>query len=138
MASLKFLESAVDHAKQAIEKLEKKLQRIKKAEESNWENNPYYYGESDKKQCLKEIENKKNKLAEYESMLYEAKERESSRNIKVIVDFLNKWKNKVLDHYIDALEKYYGLVKEIKSVRDEMNNYAWKSNNYTIAENIYI
>ena len=45
MASIEFITQRIEGKKKEIAKLESKLSRIEKAKASNWENNPYYYGE---------------------------------------------------------------------------------------------
>lgn len=43
MATVEFLQKRVAGKEKEIKTLEKKLERIKKAEASNWEKNPYHY-----------------------------------------------------------------------------------------------
>lgn len=53
--------------------------------------------------CLEELNQKKEKLeAELKTII----EKESSRDIKIIVDFLNVWKNNVKNFYKDCLPKW--------------------------------
>ena len=47
MASIDFIQKRIAGKEKEIDKLEKKLARILRAKESNWENNPYFYDERD-------------------------------------------------------------------------------------------
>ena len=49
MATVEFIQKRIEGKEKEISKLEKKLERILKAESTNWEVNPYYYRESDKR-----------------------------------------------------------------------------------------
>lgn len=96
-----------------IGKLEKKLVRLQKAEAGGWkENNPYYYSESDLKWCLKDLEAAKEALAKYQAELQAIQEKAASRNVAVILEFLDGWKARSRDfyqgrfpHYLEELEK---------------------------------
>ena len=100
MASIEFIEKRLDGKKKELEKLEKKLSRILKAEESNYEkDNPYYYSDYDKKSTLKEINVCKNDIIKYEEQLTSEIEKSNSRNIPAILDFLAKWKERVYTFY---------------------------------------
>ena len=115
--SIETLNKRIENCKLNIEKLEKKLTRILKAEESNYElNNPYYYNGYDKKHTLKEIEEAKANLIKYESQLQQAQEKASSRNVQVIIDFLQAWKNKVYNLYERAIIEASKMYKELKSL----------------------
>ena len=106
MASIEFIQKRIDGYKKTIEKLEKKLERIEKAEASNWENNPYYYIPSDKKYTLRDLENARQSLAEFEDKLAEATEKANSRDVKAILDFLADWKDRMYDYFIESLPRY--------------------------------
>ena len=121
MASVDFIQKRLDGKKAELEKLEKKLTRILKAEESNYElNNPYYYSDYDKKYCLRDIENCKNDIIKYESQLQCEVEKSNSRDIPAILDFLAKWKERVYEFYKKDLNKYF-IEKEI--LRQAFLNY---------------
>lgn len=114
MASREFIEKRIEGKKKEIEKLEKKLARIEKAQASNWENNPYYYNERDLNYTTKELEQAREGLAKYEEDLAIYDHKANSRNIQVILDFLESWKQRVreyyeesIPHYIKAREAYY-------------------------------
>ena len=119
MATVEFLNKRVEGKKAEIEKLEKKLARIIKAEKTNWEVNPYYYSPSDKRWAEKDLEVAKNALADYEAKLEVELNKASSRNVQVIIDFLDNWKKESLAYYKEmfpkyqeALEEYYRIDRE--------------------------
>lgn len=115
MAKIEFILKRIESSKSNIEKLEKKLARIQKAAESNYEtNNPYYYSDYDLRVTTKDLASARANLAKYEAQLEELNTKAASRNVTVILDFLNNWKNNVsefyhrsLPKYIDRLNKYY-------------------------------
>lgn len=107
MASIEFIEKRISGAEDKLVKLENKLERILKAEASNWENNPYYYNEYDKKYCLREIEETKNSLEKYKNQLTNETEKANSRDVQIIIDFLENWKQRVYDFYKKGLTKYF-------------------------------
>lgn len=72
MTSVEFLQRCVDSKKAEIEKLQKKLDRIHKAEASGWKNNPYSYDECDLKWTTKDLEVAKVVLEGYQFKLSEA------------------------------------------------------------------
>lgn len=114
MATVEFLTKRVEGKKAEIAKLEKKLERIEKAKATNWEVNPYYYRESDFKWTTRDLNEAREALAGYESKLKEAQDKASSRNVKVILDFLQKWQDDSFEFYKEmiplwlmAREEYY-------------------------------
>lgn len=108
MASMEFIKKRIIGKEKEIEKLEKKLVRIKKAEAGNWEtNNPYYYDEGDLKRCLKDIEAAQKALENYKAQLIVETEKANSRNVQIIIDFLEMWKANVRNYYTRGLKSYY-------------------------------
>lgn len=106
MASREFIEKRIEGKKKEIEKLEKKLARIEKAQASNWENNPYYYNEHDLKYTTKDLEQAREGLAKYEEDLAIYDHKANSRNIQVIIDFLEAWKQRVREYYEESIPRY--------------------------------
>ena len=83
------LKDRIESFKNKLKKLEKKLDHILKAEQSNYqENNPYYYNDYDKRVTLREIEDIKMSIEKYEAQLTVEVEKANSRNVQIIVDFL--------------------------------------------------
>ena len=121
----------IEGKQKEITKLEKKLARIRKVESQNWEEpNPYYYSEYDLKYCLRDLEEAQNGLEKYQEELKVILEKESSRNVKVILDFLEMWKGMVKNFYeaslpkwIEAREAYY---KADSNYCDEFNRGDWR------------
>ena len=140
MASVETLEKRINSKEKAIEKLQKKLDRIEKAKASNWVQNPYYYGERDLKYTLRDLQQAQEDLENYEAALKVAKEKEASRNVKVILDFLEVWKARVFEHYQKSVEQYIPLREEFyqkrKAYREQEQKYfrenhirTWKDEN---------
>lgn len=107
MASIEFIQKRITGKEKELDKLTKKLERIRKAEAGNWEvNNPYYYSENDLKWCLKDIESAQKALDDYKAQLVSETEKANSRNVKVIVDFLEGWKERNRSFYIKSFARY--------------------------------
>lgn len=106
MATREYLESRVEGKQKEIAKLEKKLERILKAQASNWENNPYYYSENDLKWTTKDLESAKKALADWELKLSQQIEKDNSRDVVAILQFLEAWKERVTSYYKAEFEKF--------------------------------
>ena len=118
------LTKRIESAKKNIVTLEKKLQRILKAEASNYEkDNPYYYSDSDKRSTLKELEETKRKLTDYDEELQQAQEKEASRNVQVIIDFLQGWKNRVYKIYEDAILEARDMWAQIREMAKQFHGW---------------
>lgn len=99
MASIEYITKRIEGKQKEITKLEKKLARILKAKESDYEeNNPYGYSDYDLKWVTKDIEEAKNALTKYEAELATATEKAESRNVAAIVEFLEGWKNRMREY----------------------------------------
>lgn len=94
-----------------IKKLEAKLARIEKAEASGWEDNPYYYDESDKRWTIRDLDRAKESLESYKESLKKETEKANSRNIKAIVDFLNDWENRTVE-FLKEEKKAYDIAEK--------------------------
>ena len=119
MATVEFLEARVAGKEKELEKLEKKMERIRKAEATNWEVNPYYYHERDIKYTERDIEKCKKALDEYKAQLAKQVEKDNSRDIKVILEFLEDWKARVREYYISSYPRYVEAKKEYYRVDHE-------------------
>lgn len=106
MATIEFINKRIEGKEKEIAKLEKKMERIRKAEASNWENNPYYYGERDIRITTRELEQARTALEDYQKMLTAETEKANSRNIQVIIDFLNDWQARVRAYHLESLPRY--------------------------------
>ena len=127
MASIEFIEKRIAGKEKEIAKLEAKIERINKAKATNWEVNPYYYGEADLRYAMNDLAIAKTALDGYRNDLIKANEKAESRNVKVIVDFLEAWKarnkeyyGKMFPKYIEAKKEYYKLSGEITEKRNNL------------------
>lgn len=133
MASIEYITKRIEGKQKEITKLEGKLARIEKAKASNWENNPYYYGEDDLRWTLKDLTTAREALAKYEAQLTAENEKAASRNVTAILEFLENWKAKVMEYYTErfarylvALEEYYQKSREHC---DWFNHGGWRQEN---------
>ena len=106
MASIEFLQQRVEGKEKELDKLNKKMDRILKAEASGWQDNPYYYHEIDKKYTARDIEQAQKALEDYKAKLAKEQEKANSRNVKAIVDFLEAWKNRVREYHINCVPEF--------------------------------
>lgn len=107
MATMEFIQKRISGKENEIDKLTKKLARIRKAEAGGWDrNNPYLYSESDLRRCLKDLEAAKEALAKYQAELQTATEKAASRNVTVILEFLEGWKVRSRKFYTDSFGRY--------------------------------
>lgn len=104
--TIETLNKRIEGKEKEIARLEKKLERIRKVEASGWEVNPYYYSNYDLRVTTRELAEAKESLENYKAMLVKETEKANSRNIKVILDFLEDWKARVREFHIDALPRY--------------------------------
>lgn len=116
MANIEFLTKRINGKKAEIAKLEAKLERIAKAKATNWEVNPYYYHESDERYTTRDLERAKTALADYEAKLATENEKAASRNVKVILDFLEMWKQRVFNYYKGGLEELNEMEESVKAL----------------------
>lgn len=106
MASIEFIQKRIAGKEKEVAKLEKKIERILKAKASNWENNPYYYNENDLKWASKDLESAKAGLEKYRADLAEATAKAESRDVKIILEFLEGWKAQSRKFYMDSVDRY--------------------------------
>ena len=108
MASIDFITKRIEGKEKELNKLNKKLERIRKVEAQNWNDpNPYYYSEYDLRYTLKDIEAAQKALENYKEQLAVETEKANSRNVPAIVEFLNNWKARMKDFYTKGLKEYY-------------------------------
>lgn len=119
MASIEFIQKRIAGKEKELDKLNKKLERIRKVEAQNWEDpNPYYYHERDLKYTLRDIEEAQKALDKYKAQLIAETEKANSRNVPAIIEFLDGWKARVTKFYADGLVEYFN---EKKLVHDLYN-----------------
>lgn len=135
MLTIETLEKRIQNKENELIKLEKKLERILKAEKSNYkDNNPYYYTECDKKYCLRDIEFVKDDINRYKEQLQINIEKANSRDVKIIVDFLNNWKERVYHYYEEDLSEYYDEKSKVKRLYDKFLKLSY-AEKYELGEN---
>ena len=119
--TIETLKQRLANAQSKLEKANKKYERILKAAEYNYqENNPYYYDEYDKRCCERDIEELTANIEKYSEMLTCEVEKSNSRDVKIILDFLNAWKCSYYNRCEVDLIAYY---EEKQVVRDAFNEY---------------
>lgn len=106
MASIEYIQKRVEGKEKEIAKLEKKMERILKAQATGWEVNPYWYHEDDLKWTARDIERAKATLEKYMADLKTATEKANSRNVTAILEFLEMWKKQVSKFYHKTFENY--------------------------------
>lgn len=122
MASIEFITKRIEGKEKEIDKLNKKLERIRKAEATGWTVNPYYYHESDLKYTIRDIEVAQKALEDYKAQLIAETEKANSRNVPAIVDFLNGWKIRVISHFTNGLMEYYLEKEYVHNLYRQMKN----------------
>ena len=115
MASVEFITKRIEGKEKELEKLTKKMERIRKAEATGWTVNPYYYSEYDIRVTTRDIEDAQRALDNYKAQLATETEKDNSRNVEVILAFLEGWKARVRWQYTAGLTEYY---EEKQAVRE--------------------
>lgn len=137
MANIQFIEKRIAGKEKELEKLNKKLERIYKAQATNWEVNPYYYHESDIKYTLRDIDYAQKALDNYKAQLESEIEKANSRDVKVIIDFLNMWKTRVHKFYEAGLTEYYAEKKAYMDAGRRINTFEYRTQERKDAEYEY-
>jgi cell division septum initiation protein DivIVA len=125
MASVDFITKRIAGKEKELEKLTKKMERIRKAEATNWEVNPYYYSEYDIRSTTRDIEDAQKALDNYKAQLVAETEKNNSRNVTVILNFLESWKARVRFYYVSGLTDYYEEKQAIKELYSKITQYAY-------------
>lgn len=112
MASIEFITKRIEGKEKEIKKLESKLARIKKAQATDWEVNPYCYDERELKWTTRDLEAARVALDEYRTQLAAETEKANSRNVPAILEFLADWKVKVINYYERTFPAYLNAKKE--------------------------
>lgn len=129
MASIEFITKRIEGKEKELEKLNKKLARIRKAEATGWTVNPYYYHESDLKYTLRDIEAAQKALDGYKAELMAETEKANSRNVPAIVEFLNGWKVRVTSHFMNGLMEYYTEKEYVHELYTKITRYSYCEDN---------
>lgn len=128
MASIEFITKRIEGAEKKLDKLNKKLARIRKVEAQNWEDpNPYFYNRNDLKWTLRDIEEAEKALAGYREQLVAETEKANSRNVPVIVEFLDSWKLRVQSYYLNGLQEYYLEKEYVGELYNKIGHYYYEA-----------
>lgn len=111
-SSIEFLQQRVDGANKRIVSLKKRLERIQRAKELDWKVNPYYYDESDLRSTQRDLEEAEASLEKYKNQLTKEIQKSASRNVKVIIEFLDNWKKELFEIYDEAFKELFRISSE--------------------------
>jgi len=120
MATSETIKKKIENATKKLENLKKKLARIEEARNSGWKKNPYYYSEYDLKYTLRDISECEARLVSLKEMLKEIEDKENSRNILPILNFLALWKGRVFEYYKKAIDAYWDEREELDRFHKEL------------------
>lgn len=137
MASIEFIQKRIAGKEKEIEKINKKIERIRKAEATGWEVNPYYYSERDLKYALRDLEEAQKGLADYKAQLSVEHEKAQSRNVTAILEFLEYWKKRVFAFYDADLREAFAAEEELRKLRRELENKIYGTDEYKAAHEAY-
>lgn len=137
MASIDFIQKRIAGKEKEIDKLEKKLVRIRKAEASGWEDNPYYYCESDLRWTLQDLEAAKQGLEKYRADLAAAQEKAGSRNVPAILEFLEMWKKRCTEFYGNGLKAYFDEKQQVTDLYHAYSAHEYGSDDYKTGKAAY-
>ena len=102
-----WIEKRIEGKQTELDKLEKKMERIKKAQASDYkENNPYYYSDYDFRSTTKDIERAKADIEKYKQDMETEISKAKSRNVPVITEFLNDWEQKSIEYFTKEEQVY--------------------------------
>lgn len=130
MASIDFLNKRIEGKKKEISNMEKRLQRIRKAEASGWEVNPYCYDESDLRYALQDIQRLNGELKGYQDKLQVEMQKSASRNIPIINQFLDIWEQNYIQYFSDNLNKIFQETEYTVRLLRNAQQYAYGSAEY--------
>ena len=123
MATAEFIQKRIVGKEKELEKLNKKLERIRRVKAQNWEDpNPYYYHESDLKYTLRDIAEAQKALEKYKAQLAAEQEKAASRNVPVIVEFLNNWRDRVLEFHLEKFKEYYDEKQHVSDLYSKVED----------------
>lgn len=121
MANKLVLQKKIDSKTAKIEKANQKLNRLQGKLEGAvdaWDKEHLQYEISSLIRSLKVLEAE---VEEYQKQLNAELEKDSKRNIKVLIEFLDGWKKRVRESYYDGIKDYYDT-KEYADAEWEKGN----------------
>lgn len=125
MASIEFITKRIAGKEKELEKLNKKMERIRKAEATGWKVNPYYYSDYDIRVTTRDIEDAQKALEDYKAQLVAETEKSNSRNVEIILTFLESWKARVRWYYTAGLTDYYSEKEAIRDLYKKIDHYSY-------------
>lgn len=138
MATLEFIQKRIAGKEKEIEKLTKKMARIEKAKESNWEeNNPYMYSEYDLRITTRELKEAHEGLEKYRQQLQQEQEKANSRNVAAILEFLDGWKTRMFNFYNEGLTAAYAEKAAVQALGKKTDSFEWGTEEYKAAKAEY-
>lgn len=121
MASVDFIQKRIAGKEKELDKLTKKLERIRKVEAQNWEDpNPYFYHESDLRSTIRDIDEVTLAIESYKKQLIAEQEKAASRNVPAIAEFLNQWRDRVIEFYSENFKEYYNEKKHVRELYNKI------------------
>lgn len=128
MASIDFITKRIAGKEKELEKLTKKMERIRKAEATGWSVNPYYYSDYDIRCTTRDIEDAQKALDNYRAQLVAETEKSNSRNVEVILRFLESWKARVRWYYTADLTSYYEEKEAVRELYKKIEHFSYCGN----------
>lgn len=103
MADKDFLKKRVESFEAKLQKIDRRIERLKKKVE---EDPTDYYYKKDLSSAYREFEQTKEKLEDFRNRLAQEERRAAARNIRPLLDFLEGWRQKNEEFYRDAYRRY--------------------------------
>lgn len=103
MADKDFLKKRVENFEAKLQKINKRIERLKKKVE---EDPTDYYYKNDLSSARREFEQTKEKLEDFRNRLAQEERRAAARNIRPLLDFLEDWRQRNEEFYRDAYRRY--------------------------------
>lgn len=125
---MSFYEERVKGAAQKVEKLTKKIERIKVALETG--KNPYYYIESDLNRAETDLINAKDQLAKYQDKVSVEQQRINTY-VPVIEEFLDKWFSNAYEWHERKAKEYTDILEECIKKEKELEKKCKSSSCWT-------
>ena len=135
MATKEFITARIKSTEERITKLKQKLNRINTA--LNGGPNPYSYSDYDLRITNSDLQDAQKSLDKYRTQLVQANEKEASRNVPAITEFLNGWKARMTQYYTKGLTEYYNELSQVRKLADYHRTVRWPSPEYDAAKAEY-
>lgn len=137
MATIAYYQKQVASAEARIEKFQKKIERIRKAEATGWEVNPYGYDASDLRRALSDLSDAEAALEKNRAALTAAEEKANSRNVPAILEFLEGWKRRAFEFYDADLRAACEAKAAVQRLGRQLRGLSYGSPEYRATEKSY-